>query len=40
MSIILAIDLGKFKNVACIYDTANASHGFRTIRTNPRKVTM
>ncbi|MFA7238275.1 MAG: IS110 family transposase [Phycisphaeraceae bacterium] len=38
MRIILAIDLGKFKSVACIYNTADASHEFRTIRTTPPEV--
>jgi transposase len=33
---ILAIDLGKFKSVACDYDTDTAQHTFTTVRTAPR----
>jgi transposase len=32
---ILAIDLGKFKSVACRYDTTTGAHTFETIATNP-----
>lgn len=32
---ILAIDLGKFKSVACDYDTAACSHAFTSLATNP-----
>ena len=32
---ILAIDLGKFKSVACDYDTATSEHHFTTIPTTP-----
>ena len=30
---ILALDLGKFKSVACVYDAATAEHEFRTVET-------
>jgi transposase len=32
--LILAIDLGKYKSVACLYESATAEVRFRTIRTN------
>ena len=35
---ILAIDLGKFKSVACRYDPATGDHAFETIATNPHAV--
>jgi transposase len=35
---ILAIDLGKFKSVACRYDPATGAHAFETIATNPQAV--
>jgi transposase len=35
---ILAIDLGKFKSVACRYDPATGAHAFETIATNPPAV--
>jgi transposase len=35
---ILAIDLGKFKSVACDYDTSSAEHQFTTIATRPHVV--
>lgn len=35
---ILAIDLGKFKSVACDYDTASGEHTFTTIATRPAAV--
>jgi transposase len=35
---ILAIDLGKFKSVACIYDPLRAEHTFETITTTPAAV--
>ncbi len=35
---ILALDLGKFKSVACRYDTATGEHAFETIATNPSAV--
>lgn len=35
---ILALDLGKFKSVACTYQPADGSHEFRTIRTAPYMV--
>jgi transposase len=33
--LILAIDLGKFKSVACVYQMTDGSHQFRTIPTTP-----
>ncbi len=35
---ILAIDLGKFKPVACRYDPATGEHAFQTIATTPPAV--
>jgi len=35
---ILAVDLGKFKSVACDYDTATAEHTFTTLPTRPHAV--
>ncbi len=35
---ILAIDLGKFKSLACDYDTSTAQHTFTTIRTTPQTL--
>lgn len=35
---ILAIDLGKFKSVACDYDTAAFSHEFTTLATTPHAM--
>jgi transposase len=35
---ILALDLGKFKSVACRYDPATGDHAFETIATNPPAV--
>ena len=35
---ILALDLGKFKSVACRYDPATGAHAFETIATNPPAV--
>ena len=35
---ILALDLGKFKSVACRYDTATGEHAFETIATTPAAV--
>jgi hypothetical protein len=37
---ILAIDLGKFKSVACRYDPATAQHAFQTIATTPAACTI
>ena len=31
---ILALDLGKFKSVACIYDTHSLEHRFETVTTS------
>jgi len=39
MSTILAIDLGKFKSVACIYVISEATHQFRTVPTLPDQKT-
>ena len=36
--LILAIDLGKFKSVGCVYDTVGLAHRFVTIRTAPQEV--
>lgn len=38
MTHILAIDLGKFKSVACDYDTATHQHTFTTLPTTPAAV--
>ncbi len=35
---ILALDLGKFKSVACRYDPASGTHAFETIATTPAAV--
>ena len=35
MTRILAIDLGKFKSVGCLYEETEASASFRTIETTP-----
>ena len=35
MSTILGLDLGKFKSVACAYDTATAAARFATVHTDP-----
>lgn len=35
---ILALDLGKFKSVACVYDHASGAHQFETIGTSPAAV--
>ena len=36
--LILAIDLGKFKSVACVYDTAELTHRFQTLPTRPQTM--
>ena len=36
--LILAIDLGKFKSVACLYSVATAEHSFRTLPTTPQAI--
>lgn len=36
--LILAIDLGKFKSVACVYQTEDASYRFQTIPTQPQAM--
>ena len=33
--IIVAIDLGRYKSVACVYDRSTRAHTFRTIETTP-----
>jgi hypothetical protein len=38
MATILAIDLGKFKSVACVYDGGASSWRFETIETSPAAV--
>ena len=35
MSTILGLDLGKFKGVACIYDTETTAARFTTVPTDP-----
>lgn len=35
---ILAIDLGKFKSVACVYEAATGEHTFVTRRTTPQEI--
>ena len=37
-NVILALDLGKFKSVACRYDAATGQHAFQTIATTPPAV--
>lgn len=36
--LILAIDLGKFKSVACAYESASGTHCFTTVPTTPQAV--
>ena len=36
MAMIIAIDLGKFKSVACTYQTATGGHTFTTLPTRPQ----
>jgi len=38
VTLILAIDLGKFKSVACIFDSTSAEHRFVTLPTSPQAV--
>lgn len=38
MTKILAIDLGKFKSVACMYQTTTAQHTFETLATRPQAI--
>ncbi len=38
MTRILAIDLGKFKSVACLYDAQSAQAVFQTLPTTPQTV--
>ena len=35
---ILAIDLGKFNSVACVYDPATHTHTFTSLQTSPQRV--
>jgi transposase len=35
---VLALDLGKFKSVACVFDATTGSHRFQTIATTPSAV--
>lgn len=36
--IILAIDLGKFRSVSCVYDAASGDHDFTTTPTTPQEI--
>ena len=36
--LIVAIDLGKFNSVACLFDPADSSHRFQSLATTPRKL--
>ena len=38
MTKILAVDLGKFKSVACIYQVTTSEHTFQTLATRPQAV--
>jgi transposase len=38
MKRIMAIDLGKFKSVVCLYQAPSGEHGFITIQTNPQEL--
>ena len=35
MAKILAIDLGKFKSVACVFNTSDGEYAFQTLQTTP-----
>ena len=35
---IIAIDLGKFNSVVCVYNPADATHRFQSLVTTPRAV--
>lgn len=35
---ILAVDLGKFRSVACVFEPATGEHRFETIQTSPSAV--
>lgn len=35
MARILAIDLGKFKSVACLLNATDGEYSYQTVRTNP-----
>src|ERR1044071_7507974 len=36
---ILAIDLGRYKSVACVYQRSSREHAFRTFDTTPAELT-
>ena len=36
-TMILAIDLGKFKSVACVYEASDGQHRFETVETTPAR---
>jgi hypothetical protein len=36
---ILAIDLGRYKSVACVYQRSSREHSFRTFDTTPAELT-
>ena len=36
--LIIAIDLGRYKSVACVYARATRDHGFRTLDTTPAEI--
>lgn len=38
MAKILAIDLGKFKSVACLFNSADGEYSFRTLPTTPAEI--
>ncbi len=35
---ILAIDLGRYKSVACVYSRSTCRHAFRTLDTTPAEL--
>ena len=37
---ILALDLGKFNSVACIYERATHEHRFVSVQTTPQRMVM
>ncbi len=38
MDTILAVDLGKFNSVVCLYDPATTQHSFITVQTTPQAI--
>ena len=36
---ILAVDLGRYKSVACVYQRSSREHAFRTFDTTPAELT-